>query len=97
MKTAIFISAAMLTTAALPAVTLATQPAPNRDGLALVVAAPWGQPITDVLAASGVPEAFPDRAPFGAFVVLSHTDSLERLYQSGAWFVLNGKKILELC
>ncbi len=97
MKTALFIIFAMTTVVASPVLALVAQTKPQSGDLALVIASPFGMSIDGVLTASGMTDIYPDRAPIGAFVQLEDTQSYDALIASGAWLVLHGEGILELC
>lgn len=79
-----------------PILPLLLQPPPGVGEVALVIAAPWGN-TANILEKAEAAEVAPERAPFGALVLLNSPQSLERLYASGAWFVIDGKRVLELC
>lgn len=97
MKTFIFVTITSLLVIASPLLAFVGHTQPVTNGLALVIAPLWGPPIGEVLAVAEMMDAHPGRAPMGAFVVINDADSLNTLYESGAWLVLNGEKILELC
>ena len=97
MKPILFVVFATLTVLTSPLLAIAAQGPPAMYGVALVVASPAGQSIGDILKASDMTDAFPGRAPIGAFVVLEDADSLQRLRENGAWFVIDGKRILAFC
>jgi hypothetical protein len=97
MKSALFIMIAMATVLASPGLGLIAQEKPKTGDLALVIASPFGGSIDHVLDASGMTDAFPNRAPLGAFVNLETPQSYDLLIENGAWLVLRGKEILELC
>ncbi|MEH7826640.1 hypothetical protein [Gemmobacter denitrificans] len=70
---------------------------PPEGGVALVVAAPWGKAAAQVAQDAHIQEIGPERAPIGVLVKLGDEGSVTRLYENGAWFVVNGQRILELC
>ena len=92
----LFLAAAAAVVCA-PAFVLLAQTPPEAGEIALVVGAPWGPAAADVAARAGVQEIAPDRAPLGVLVQLDNPQSTDRLYRQGAWLVLNGRKVLELC
>ena len=73
------------------------QKKPQSGDIALVIASPLGTSIDHVLTASGMTDAYPGRAPLGAFVHLQTSQSYHLLIENGAWLVLRGEEILELC
>lgn len=79
-----------------PVLPLLLQAPPEIGEVALVVTAPWDN-TANILDEAEVAEVAPQRAPFGALVLLDSPNSLDRLYASGAWFVVDGKRVLELC
>lgn len=97
MRSILLLSLMVVTVTVSPALAFVLYGDPPKDGIALVIAPPWGHPIGQVLAASDMIDAFPARAPIGAFVVLENPASAAGLYANGAWFVVNGEWILELC
>lgn len=66
------------------------------DGIALVVGGLDGH-AAQIIASAGLSEVGPTRAPLGAFAIIEHPSDVEKLRQAGAVFVLDGKKVLELC
>ncbi|MEL7390480.1 MAG: hypothetical protein AAFN76_11940 [Pseudomonadota bacterium] len=92
-----FLIFAMVVVLASPAVALIVQEKPGGGDVALVVASPWGQDIAALLNGAGMPAIYPQRAPLGAFVVLASDDSVELLMAHGAWMVLRGDRLLDLC
>ncbi|KQB96727.1 hypothetical protein AL073_06365 [Loktanella sp. 1ANDIMAR09] len=97
MKNVLFITIATATVLASPGLALVAQQKPESGDLALVVASPFGRSVEQVLDASGMTDAYPNRAPLGAFVQLETPQSYDLLIENGAWLVLRGKEILELC
>lgn len=97
MKTALFITMAMATVLASPGLGLVAQEKPQTGDLALVIASPFGRSIDHVLDASGMTDAYPNRAPLGAFVHLETPQSYHLLIENGAWLVLRGEEVLKLC
>ncbi|MFY0312151.1 hypothetical protein ACFMBG_19905 [Leisingera sp. D0M16] len=80
-----------------PALMLVAEGRPLAGEVALVIAPPWGKSAAEIAASSEVQEVTPERAPMGALVLLESPRSVDRLYSQGAWLVVNGRKILELC
>lgn len=97
MRSAAFIICAMASVVASPLLALVTQEKPRNGEIAFVVAPPFGASIENILEASQMQNAFPDRAPLGAFVILGTSRSYDLLIENGAWFVVQGKGILDLC
>ena len=97
MKAAIFFCLTTLIVTASPVLALVALNRPQTGDLALVVASPFGASLTQILAGSGTPDAYPGRAPIGAFVVLANAQTMTLLKEAGAVLVLPGKEILELC
>ncbi len=65
--------------------------------LILVVSYPWGPHASDVIAQSGLSETYPIRAPLGGLTVINTPQDLQYLRESGAWFLLDGKRVANLC
>lgn len=65
--------------------------------VALVVSLPWTRAAADVVDNAGLRQIAPERAPLGVLVSLADAGSIDRLYENGAWQVVDGRKILELC
>ncbi|CUH82297.1 hypothetical protein TRM7557_03857 [Tritonibacter multivorans] len=90
------VCAAILAVAAAPLMFLAVAGGVSEPGVALIVARPGLSPET-IIAAAGLAEIGPERAPFGAFAQIDTLDDVKKLQQAGAVFVLDGRKVLELC
>ncbi|KQI71641.1 hypothetical protein AN191_11675 [Loktanella sp. 5RATIMAR09] len=97
MKNVLFITIATATVLASPGLGLIAQEKPETGDLALVIAWPFGGSIDRVLHASEMTDAYPNRAPLGAFVHLETPHSYHVLIENGAWLVLRGEEILKLC
>lgn len=97
MKTFAFLLLATATVVASPVLALMAQGRPAAQGVALVLAPPFGDQIGTILERTGLTDAYPERAPFGAFVILENAQTIDGLYENGAWFVLSGEGILALC
>ncbi|TLP66985.1 hypothetical protein FEE96_06440 [Parasedimentitalea maritima] len=97
MSNAILITAATALVISAPILTLFSQGRPQAGDIALVIAAPWGGNAARIAAQAGVQEIAPERAPLGILVALDSAQSVDRLYSNGAWLVIDGKKVLELC
>ena len=97
MKTALFVTIAMATVVASPGLGLVVRDKPESGDLALVIASPFGRSIDRLLDASGMTDAYPNRAPLGAVVQLETSQSYQLLIENGAWLVLRGEEILKLC
>lgn len=71
--------------------------APVKEGqIMLVVAAPWHS-AQEIILRAGADSVGPNSAPFAAFAA-SDTSNLEaRLRRAGAWAVLDGRVISQLC
>ncbi|WIY24585.1 hypothetical protein [Parasedimentitalea psychrophila] len=80
-----------------PILMLTSQGRPKAGQVALVISAPWGPNAAQIAEKSGVQEIAPERAPLGVLVALDSDQSVDRLYSNGAWLVINGKEVLELC
>lgn len=63
----------------------------------LVISAPWREDAADVIRRAGLQEISPERAPFGALTALSDASEVERLKNNGAWFVVDGRLVAQLC
>jgi len=70
---------------------------PQPDGIALVISLPWGRDAARVVDDAGLQQATLQRAPMGVLAALTDTKSIDRLYENGAWMVVDGRNILELC
>lgn len=80
-----------------PILMLTSQGRPQAGQVALVISAPWGPTAAQIAEKAGVQEIAPERAPLGVLVALDSDQSVDRLYSNGAWLVINGKEVLELC
>ena len=78
-----------------PVLLLSSRPQP--DGIVLVISLPWGRDAARVVDDAGLQQAAPQRAPMGVLAALTDTKSIDRLYENGAWLVVDGRNILELC
>ncbi len=92
----LFIAAAVIVISS-PILTLLSDGRPQVGEVALVISAPWGPDAARIAEKAGVQEVAPERAPLGVLVALDSAQSVDRLYDSGAWLVINGRKVLELC
>ena len=63
----------------------------------LVVSVPWGATAAQIVKRAGLFEIAPERAPLGALTTLSAPSDIENLKKNGAWLVIDGKKVAELC
>lgn len=97
MQTALFIAFATVGVTASPVLALIAQDKPQKGEIALVVASPFGSPLEEILNATNMTEAYPNRAPMGTFVHLETQESYNMLIENGAWLVLRGEEILDLC
>ena len=97
MHNAFLILAAAAAVLCSPALVLVAQGRPPAGEVALVIASPWGKSAAEIAAFSGMQEVAPERAPMGALVMLKSPRSVDRLYSQGAWLVVNGRRVLELC
>lgn len=79
-----------------PLLSLFTWAPPQAGDVALVVAPPWDD-ATAIVTKAELREVSPERAPLGTLVALENAQSINRLYASGAWLVIDGKKVIELC
>lgn len=68
----------------------------RKGGLALVVSGFNTEP-SEVIRIAGLAEVGPERAPFGAYAQIENPYDIVRLKQAGALFVLDGKKVMDLC
>lgn len=91
------IIAAVIIVMSSPILMLLSQARPQAGQVALVISAPWGPDTAWIAEKAGVQEIAPERAPLGILVELDSAHSVDRLYENGAWLVINGKKVLELC
>ena len=79
-----------------PILPLFMQARPQVGDIALVVATPWGD-ASWIANKAGVQEVAPERAPLGVLVALESPESVSQLYAHGAWLVIDGERVLELC
>jgi len=91
------IFAGLLAVACAPILTIAAQGAPAVGTVGLVVSNPWNQSAQSIVALSNLQEIGPIQGMYGALVLIETNESIQSLYENGAWFVLDGQKILELC
>lgn len=92
----LFIAAAVIVMSS-PILMLFSQGKPQAGEVALVISTPWGPDAARIAEKAGLQEVAPERAPLGVLVALDSAQSVDRLYSNGAWLVINGKKVLELC
>lgn len=97
MRNLVFGIFAVMFTAFAPALALVAQEKPEVGEVALVLAKPWRGTADEIVALSDASEVSPVQPPLGVFVKLETEDTVEQLYQNGAWVVVNGEKVLELC
>lgn len=72
--------------------------APVEQGdMVLVMSYPWGPTPADILKKSNLVERFPESAPMGSFTQIETDTDPARLKTNGAWFVLHGDRLAELC
>ena len=69
----------------------------DQGDLALVIPYPWGPEASEIITRSGMVETYPVRAPFGSLTVINTPGDLTKLRELGAWFILDGKKVAEIC
>lgn len=93
----LIIAAGALTVMCSPVLALLADGPPQPGSVALVISAPWGPHSGGIAARAGLQEVSPEQAPMGAFVMLKNSSSVDRLYSQGAWLVIDGRKVLELC
>lgn len=80
-----------------PVLSLIALGAPDVGEIALVISPPWGPSSHQIAEKAGVQEVAPERAPLGVLVSVDRADAVGRLYENGAWLVVDGNRILELC
>lgn len=80
-----------------PLLVLVAGDPPGAGSVALVISKPWSKTAGQVVKDAQLQEVGPQRAPVGALVDLRDEDSVAQLYRHGAWFVIDGRRILELC
>jgi type IV secretory pathway protease TraF len=97
MSNLIVITASALAVLCAPVLALLASAPPDVGGVALVIAPPWRGGAAAVAVAVGLREVAPEAAPLGSLVLLETPQDVARLYDQGAWFVVNGQKVLELC
>ncbi|WP_420006378.1 hypothetical protein [Arenibacterium sp. LLYu02] len=91
------IGTSVIAAALAPLVVLFVGAPPVAGNVALIVSKPWSKSAVQVISDAQLQEVGPERAPIGAFVELRDNMSVAQLYQKGAWFVIDGRRILELC
>ncbi|OIQ33115.1 MAG: hypothetical protein BM562_01680 [Alphaproteobacteria bacterium MedPE-SWcel] len=96
MPTLIIITSCLTTLILAPLLALLGAPIAVPGEPALVVAPPW-KPSVDIVVSSDVPELATARSPLGVLVVIPDAQALRRLFENGAWFVIDGKRIAQLC
>lgn len=79
-----------------PVLTLLMQKPAQAGGIALVIASPWGD-AAQIAEKAGVQEVTPERAPLGVLVLLENSQNVSQLYAQGAWLVIDGEGVLDLC
>ncbi|OIQ41639.1 MAG: hypothetical protein BM560_09845 [Roseobacter sp. MedPE-SWde] len=87
---------AMVVVLCSPVLPLLMQERPQVGDVALVIASPWGDAAW-IADKAGVQEVAPERAPLGVLVALETSQSVAQLYAHGAWLVVDGERVLELC
>lgn len=97
MRNAVLISVGLLLTACAPILMFATQGPPSPGSVGLVISKPWDRSARSIVASSNLHEVGPIQGHFGTFVMIETSESVQTLYANGAWFVVDGQKILELC
>ncbi|CRL12336.1 MAG: hypothetical protein ACPGSW_04225 [Phaeobacter italicus] len=93
----IFFAVTAVITVCAPAIMLFASATPQVGEVALIIAPPWGDSAAQIAKRSNVAEVTPERAPFGALVMLETPQSADQLFRQGAWLVMDGRKVLELC
>ncbi len=93
----IFMIFAVMFTALSPAIALVLQEKPAVGEVALVLSKPWRGTAGEIAVRANAPEVSPVQPPLGVFVKLDSSETIDRLFDSGAWVVVNGEKVLELC
>lgn len=88
---------AFLTASLAPLLFLGTAQPSSFGSPVLVISGPWGDTAAQIIVQAGLFEIAPDRAPLGALTTLSGPGDIENLKKNGAWFVIDGKKVAELC
>ncbi len=76
--------------------TVASAAAPGHDGPVLVIVAPWRSGASIVEAAGGQPLGISE-APMGVLARFADPDFIARLSDAGAWAVLDGRALAEIC
>jgi predicted naringenin-chalcone synthase len=97
MSEALFALVAAALVVCAPVLTLVAQQAPQPGETALVITAPWGPGAAEIVTAAQTPRISPVDPPLGALVALGDDQSVQRLYDEGAWLVARGDLLLELC
>jgi len=97
MRNVILCLGAFLTISLAPFLLLAAVPSPSVGSPVLVVSGPWGITAAQAIERAGLFEIAPERAPLGALTTLTALKDIEVLKSNGAWFVIDGKKVAELC
>ncbi len=97
MQNFLIIMGSLIVVAVSPALALVGQTKPQVGEVALVIALPWGADPARIAANAGAQEVSPERAPMGVLIMLNTEQTLDQLYAQGAWLVVDGRKVLELC
>ncbi|CUH88342.1 hypothetical protein PH5382_02277 [Phaeobacter sp. CECT 5382] len=97
MRHLIFCSLAFLSMLLAPVLVLFGSNSLRAGEPVLVVTLPWGPSAASIVSSAGLFEISPETAPFGALTVLTNPADAKRLRENGAWFVLDGKTVAQLC
>ena len=97
MRSFVFSFAAFVAVGLSPLLALAAHQGVPTGEPVLVITLPWRAGAAEVISRSGLQEVSPERAPFGALTVLDDLADAGRLKENGAWFVIDGKMIAQIC
>lgn len=97
MHHALLLGSSVLGIALLPLLVLFSLEKPALGEIALVIAPPWKGGTTQVAHLANVPQVSPEQALFGGFVEIEDQGATDRLYGSGAWIVVKGQRLAEIC
>ncbi len=97
MRSFLFGFVAFVTVGLSPLLALAAQQGVGIGVPVLVIANPWYGTADEVISRAGLVEISPERAPLGALTMLDDPDDASRLRKNGAWFVIDGELIAQIC
>lgn len=97
MRLIILIGLPLFTLLTGPVIVFASAPVPAAANGAVLVVSGWGARAESMVAAAGGQVYGPVRAPFGLLAFSDDPAFADRLRAAGAWAVLDGTRIANLC